>query len=352
MSIDSNLACWNSSLPGGTSTVPGWSESGRPSWATDATKPCQSITEVLIEQAQQYLLTVSISSIAGSVCFIYFADRLPRRLWLAVSFLVLAVLFMATGCVYYGVAHTPGAPATVTLVAICHFAFNFGANTLTFIIPAEIFPTCYRCTCHGISAAAGKIGSLVAVLVVYGINTASRRSRDSSVVRNRQGLIFILFGAILLFGALYAWAYLPDPQRRVPSSPSSGDPGAPRRRPRLESKTLEELGEGRERARLEGEILTVRDKVREFRRRRRERSRHFDPHAHSPLPGRIAPQDEGSRYLHPHPHPQMQMQMQMQPQVPPYQYAPYPLAVTTGRAYQGGGAGDPYTGTGGQQPNI
>ena len=34
-----------------------------------------------------------------------------------VSFLVLSVLFMAPGGVYYGVAHTPAAPATVTLVA-------------------------------------------------------------------------------------------------------------------------------------------------------------------------------------------------------------------------------------------
>ena len=295
--------------------MPGWSQNGLPSWATDATKPCQSVTEVLIEQAQQYLLTVSASSIAGSACFICFANRLPRRQWLATSFLVLSVLFMATGGVYFGVAHTRGAPATVALVAICHFAFNFGANTLTFIIPAEVFPTCSRCTCHGVSAAAGKVGSLVAVLVVYGINTASRRSREHnpSIVRNRQGLIFILFGAILLFGALYAWAYIPDPQRRVPGTR------------RFETKTLEELGEGRERARLEGEILTVRDKVREVRRRRREHARHHrDAQPESPLPGRIPPQDEGVRYLHPHQYPQ---------------YGPH-LAPATGSALPAGGDGD------------
>ena len=75
-----------------------------------------------------------------------------------------------TGAVYYGVAHTAYYPATVAMVAVCHFTFNFGANTLTFVMPAEIFPTCYRCTCHGISAAAGKTGSVLALLAVYGIN--------------------------------------------------------------------------------------------------------------------------------------------------------------------------------------
>jgi PHS family inorganic phosphate transporter-like MFS transporter len=32
----------------------------------------------------------------------------------------------------------------------------------SFQIPAEVFPTQYRATCHGISAAAGKAGSIFA----------------------------------------------------------------------------------------------------------------------------------------------------------------------------------------------
>ncbi|EMR71135.1 putative phosphate transporter protein [Eutypa lata UCREL1] len=283
VAIDANLPCWNSTLPdgGGTSAVPRWRDAGAlPSWATDATNPCQTISEVLVEQAQQYLLTVSASSIAGSAAFIWFADRLPRRRWLTTSFLVLAFLFIAAGAVYYGVAHTSAAPATVALVAVCHFAFNFGANTLTFLLPAEVFPTCYRCTCHGISAAAGKVGSLVAVLVVYGINTSYSSS-------TRQGLIFVLFGSVLLLGAVYSWAYLPDPQRRRPGGG-------------FESKTLEELGGGRERARVEGEVITVREKVREIRRRRRERGRTTDfgggGGGGGPQPGRIEPQGVDNEY--------------------------------------------------------
>ncbi|GKT89864.1 phosphate transporter [Colletotrichum tofieldiae] len=250
-------------------------ESNRPPvWQTDATLPCNTIYDVLLEQAKQYLLTVSIASIAGSACFVMAANRIPRRLWLTVSFFVLAILFVITGCVYYGVNRTPGAPATVVFVALCHFMFNFGrsyrrlvyrthgrgrqltaasgANTLTFIIPAEIFPTCYRCTCHGISAAAGKLGSIVALLVVYGINS-------SYTAANRQGLIFLLFGSFVAVGAVFSWAYLPDSQRWVVDEEG---------RRVLEQKTLEELGEGRERARQLGEVITVKEKWHGLKRRR------------------------------------------------------------------------------------
>lgn len=129
-----------------------------------------------------------------------------------------------------------------------------GANTLTFIIPAEIFPTCYRCTCHGISAAAGKLGSIVAVLVVFGINKGYKSE-------TRQGLIFLLFGSVAFVGAFFSWAYLPDSQRWVV------EPGDTRAKRFLETKDLEELGEGREHARQAGEIVTLHERWDRLRRR-------------------------------------------------------------------------------------
>ncbi|KAK3906202.1 major facilitator superfamily domain-containing protein [Staphylotrichum tortipilum] len=258
--ITPDLWCWNSTLPGGTSLIPGWKTDGVPTWQTDPTQPCNTIYENIIIQTKQYLLTVSLPSIAGSACFIYFANRIPRRQWLTSSFLILTCLFLVTGGVYYGVAHGPAAPATVVCVAICHFMFNFGANTLTFIIPAEIFPTCYRCTCHGISAAAGKLGSIVAVLIVYGINAGYSSA-------TRQGLIFLLFATFMALGAVFSWGCLPDVQRAVYD-------GADGRGRRLETRNLEELGEGFVRAsREEGQVIGVGNKIADLRGRVRERRR-------------------------------------------------------------------------------
>lgn len=124
--LNGSLPCWDSSLQGGNSTLPHWQQVGLPIWQTDSTLPCNTIYDVLLEQAYQYLLTVSIASIAGSACFVVFVNRIPRRLWLTVSFFVLFLLFIVTGCVYYGVNKGPASPTTVAFVALCHFLFNFG----------------------------------------------------------------------------------------------------------------------------------------------------------------------------------------------------------------------------------
>lgn len=125
--VDSNLVCWQSSLPGGNSTVPNWTDT-LPVWQTDYTEPCNTIYDVLLAQARHYLLTVSIGSILGCAAFIFVAKYIPRRQFLTASFVSLAVLFGTTGGVYYGVHHGPHAVATAVMVGICHFAFNFGTS--------------------------------------------------------------------------------------------------------------------------------------------------------------------------------------------------------------------------------
>lgn len=45
--------------------------------------------------------------------------------------------------------------------AFCFFFANFGPNSTTFIVPAELFPTKWKSTGHGISAALGKAGAII-----------------------------------------------------------------------------------------------------------------------------------------------------------------------------------------------
>ncbi|KAL3640056.1 putative inorganic phosphate transporter 1-3 [Castilleja foliolosa] len=49
----------------------------------------------------------------------------------------------------------------VVMYSLTFFFANFGPNATTFVVPAEIFPARLRSTCHGISAAAGKLGAIV-----------------------------------------------------------------------------------------------------------------------------------------------------------------------------------------------
>ena len=67
------------------------------------------------------------------------------------------------GFAYKNMIKTSGGRAAfVTLYCLANFFQNFGPNTTTFIVPGEAFPTRYRATAHGISAASGKFGAVVA----------------------------------------------------------------------------------------------------------------------------------------------------------------------------------------------
>jgi len=66
---------------------------------------------------------------------------------------------------------------------------------------------------------------------------------------------------VAAFGAVFSWAYLPDPQRWV-------DDGEGKKY--LRTKDLEELGEGRVRARQSGDVVTFGEKLADIRRRRRD----------------------------------------------------------------------------------
>lgn len=50
----------------------------------------------------------------------------------------------------------------LALFVLAQFFQNFGPNSTTFIVPGECFPTRYRSTAHGLSAASGKIGAIIA----------------------------------------------------------------------------------------------------------------------------------------------------------------------------------------------
>lgn len=79
------------------------------------------------------------------------------------GFIILTIIFICMGFGYDAMQSTDsGKRAFVFLYCMANFFQNFGPNTTTFIIPGEVFPTRYRSTAHGISAASGKLGAIIA----------------------------------------------------------------------------------------------------------------------------------------------------------------------------------------------
>jgi MFS family permease len=98
-----------------------------------------------------------------TIALIDWVGRLPIQY---MGFTMLVFIYI-TISVAYDTLLQKNQNALVALFALTQFFANFGPNTTTFIIPAEAFPTKFRSTCHGFSAACGKCGALIAGLGIF-----------------------------------------------------------------------------------------------------------------------------------------------------------------------------------------
>jgi predicted MFS family arabinose efflux permease len=89
----------------------------------------------------------------------------------------------------------------VILYCINYFFTEFGPNTTTFVLPAEIFPAKVRTTSHGISATIGKIGAAVGTF-------------SFPLLQAKFGLPGPMWvaGACSFVGLALTWTMLPEPK--------------------------------------------------------------------------------------------------------------------------------------------
>jgi len=85
------------------------------------------------------------------------ASRFQMQFW---GFAATGMVFATVGAWSVSQMQLKGGILLIFL-GLMFFFLNSGPNITTFILPAEVFPTRVRATCHGISAASGKIGALV-----------------------------------------------------------------------------------------------------------------------------------------------------------------------------------------------
>lgn len=76
------------------------------------------------------------------------------------GFLALSAIFLGVS-VFTQMQPNPSASSLLMMMGLVFFLLNSGPNLTTYILSAECFPTCCRATCHGVSAACGKLGACV-----------------------------------------------------------------------------------------------------------------------------------------------------------------------------------------------
>ncbi|OJK03980.1 hypothetical protein ASPACDRAFT_75500 [Aspergillus aculeatus ATCC 16872] len=214
-------------------------DSSAPYWKTDD-RPGASVYNMLLASSTHALVILNSGSFLGGILLIMLIHKLDRTALQKYMFLALAALFIALGTMYITV-HQEGASA-ITLYIIGQTFFNFGPNATTYIIPAEIFPTRYRATCHGISAGAGKLGSILVQVFSAYYNFGTGEGDGPTI---RHGWILILFSVCMILGAAVTHFWIPPVQR---GATSSSDSSASSSRGKLwggRTETLETLALGR-----------------------------------------------------------------------------------------------------------
>jgi hypothetical protein len=101
-----------------------------------------------------------IAAVPGYILAFMTMDRIGHRRLQVLGFAVMGGSFLLLGLV----------PSLTTVVGpflviygVSYFFSEFGPNTTTFVMPAEIFPVSVRTTGHGLSAGIAKLGAFIGV---------------------------------------------------------------------------------------------------------------------------------------------------------------------------------------------
>ncbi|KAF8155408.1 phosphate transporter [Crassisporium funariophilum] len=146
------------------------------------------------------IIITALGFVPGYYASILTIEILGRK-WIQLQGFLLAALFLG---ILAGQFHSLSKVSFIVCFAFLQFFFNFGANTTTYCYPAEVFPTRFRASAHGISAATGKAGAIVSALA---FNTLSKKIGTPAV-------LWIFFACCI--GGAFFTLLLPEVKGRDP----------------------------------------------------------------------------------------------------------------------------------------
>ncbi|GAA0158481.1 secondary carrier transporter [Lithospermum erythrorhizon] len=142
-------------------------------WIPSAEK--MSATYEVYRIARAQTLIALCGTVPGYWFTVAFIGIIGRFIIQLMGFFMMTVFMFALAIPYNHWKNTDRVGFLI-MYSLTFFFSNFGPNGTTFVVPAEIFPARLRSTCHGISAAAGKMGAIVGT---YGFLYASQSTNSA-----------------------------------------------------------------------------------------------------------------------------------------------------------------------------
>ena len=167
-----------------------------------------TVYKIFYNTAVGNLIITCAGAIPGYWVTVATVDTIGRKPIQIMGFTLLTIIFCIIGFAYDKL-HEGG---LLALYVIAQFFFNFGPNSTTFIVPGECFPTRYRSTSHGLSAASGKVGAIVAQTVFGPLRTKGHPTKTNPTPwLNHIMEIFALF----MFCGIFTSLLIPETKRRT-----------------------------------------------------------------------------------------------------------------------------------------
>ncbi|KAI9798152.1 MAG: acid phosphatase pho5 [Sarcosagium campestre] len=181
------------------------------------------VYEVFYNNAVGNLILVCAGAIPGYWFTVATVDVVGRKPIQLGGFTILTILFCIIGFAYNKLS----AHALLGLYVLCQFFFNFGPNATTFIVPGECFPTRYRSTSHGISAASGKIGAIIAQVVFGPLRTrGAEKGAKGAAASPWLNHVMQIFAAFM-FAGIFTTLLIPETKRKTLEELAGEVPGTP-----------------------------------------------------------------------------------------------------------------------------
>ncbi|XP_024991306.1 inorganic phosphate transporter 1-11-like [Cynara cardunculus var. scolymus] len=136
--------------------------------------------EEMFETSRAMFVIAMFGTFPGYWFTVAFIEKLGRFRIQLMGFFMMSIFMFIIGIKYDDLATRENRWLFAILYGLTFFFANFGPNSTTFVLPAELFPTRVRSTCHAMSAAAGKAGAMVGA---FGIQTYTLKGERSKIKR-------------------------------------------------------------------------------------------------------------------------------------------------------------------------
>ena len=154
----------------------------------------------LITTTEYSALVFGLAALPGYWLATFTIDRIGRKPIQIIGFAAMAISFGILG-IFSQLLTASYVVEFLLLYGLSYFFIEFGPNVTTFIYPPEVFPTKVRGFGSGASAAGGKIGAFLGVLLNLTIMAVVGESR-----------LFILLAMFSVLGLILTVTLLPEPK--------------------------------------------------------------------------------------------------------------------------------------------